>query len=184
MGKRTQVPGKEYTFIHKVTGEKDTGILPLTYGESNEFARWQPGSNYEKGGHWTSHVFNRKSTHEVRRGQGRQGLISRMRLIVGQQKNTAERRGYMPPRTTPEQMVIEWTTQNGRCAACFGPISLFGTRLDGNGACYDHNHETGEPRGFVHRHCNWAEGALVKMSDVERTNFLKWFETNLKKSGD
>jgi hypothetical protein len=59
MGKRRQIPGKEYTFIKRRTGEEDTGILPQAYGESNDFVYWNPKKNFSLGGYWTSRKFKK-----------------------------------------------------------------------------------------------------------------------------
>lgn len=48
------------------------------------------------------------------------------------------------------------TVQNGLCPLCGKPIDL---RLKGEGVI-DHNHDTGEMRGVLHRSCNAAEGKI------------------------
>lgn len=52
------------------------------------------------------------------------------------------------------------TKQNGVCPLCLKPIEL---RVMGNKSDYvvDHNHETGEVRGVLHRSCNAAEGKVT-----------------------
>lgn len=49
--------------------------------------------------------------------------------------------------------------QGGNCAVCGIPID---TKTKGRGSDYalDHNHETGEVRGVLHRSCNSALGKL------------------------
>lgn len=52
------------------------------------------------------------------------------------------------------------TKQNGLCPLCLKPIEL---KVMGNKSDYvvDHNHETGEVRGVLHRSCNAAEGKVT-----------------------
>lgn len=52
------------------------------------------------------------------------------------------------------------TKQGGKCLLCGKPISL---EIKGNKSDYvvDHDHETGEIRGVLHRSCNAAEGKVV-----------------------
>lgn len=73
-------------------------------------------------------------------------------------------------------MLEIWDSQNGICAACKGSVKLFGTYQNrGNNAHFDHNHETGEARGFIHSRCNLMEGQLSKMTQEEFSNFIAWF---------
>ena len=46
--------------------------------------------------------------------------------------------------------------QSGRCPLCGEHIDL---RIKGEGVC-DHDHDTGEIRGVLHRSCNAAEGKI------------------------
>lgn len=52
------------------------------------------------------------------------------------------------------------TEQGGLCALCKQPIDL---KVMGNKSDYvvDHDHETGEIRGVLHRSCNAAEGKVA-----------------------
>lgn len=52
------------------------------------------------------------------------------------------------------------TKQGGLCSLCKQPISL---QVMGNKSDYvvDHDHETGEIRGVLHRSCNAAEGKVA-----------------------
>src|SRR5258706_2143538 len=64
-GKRAacrKTPGAVYTFTHKKTGEKDTGVLPTSYGLSNDFAFWYSSSEYLVGGSWRSAKFLRNQS--------------------------------------------------------------------------------------------------------------------------
>lgn len=49
------------------------------------------------------------------------------------------------------------TVQGGKCPLCKMPIDL---RIKGEGVL-DHDHDTGEIRGVLHRSCNAAEGKVA-----------------------
>lgn len=165
-GKRKQVPGKEFTFISKRMGE-DTGILPSVWGQVNEFACWQKSPSLIKGGRWVSRKFWKESKRRQYSGEGDRGLLGRMLYLASAHKNVFKKCGYAPPNVSAEQMLIMWTEQNHLCAACKGPLKL----LD---AHFDHCHETGEPRGFLHKHCNQTEGCILKMSNEELKNYMNY----------
>jgi hypothetical protein len=94
-----------------------------------------------------------------------------MRVILNRAMYVAKYAGYKSPTSTPEQMVSEWNKQDGECAACGG---LFIN--DSRKISYDHNHETGEPRGFVHGYCNTLEGLFTKMTQEELLTFIEWIK--------
>lgn len=53
-------------------------------------------------------------------------------------------------------MIAQLARQSGECPLCTLPIDL---RIRGE-ACTDHNHQTGEIRGVLHRSCNAALGKM------------------------
>lgn len=58
-------------------------------------------------------------------------------------------------RTSLKAMTVKWLNeQGGLCPLCGYPIDL---RIPKEGVV-DHNHDTGEVRGVLHRSCNAAEG--------------------------
>jgi len=163
---KEQEIGKEYTFIDTRTGNTDTGVLPLVYGQSNQFALWRkrPKSlKYINGGYWYSRLFCNQRKERWKTGES--GLLGRMKHLLYRQRWNAEERGYKPPNITAEQMLRFWIDQKGLCAACNGELQL----LD---SAFDHNHETGEPRGFLHQQCNLMEGHLAKMTREARESFI------------
>lgn len=164
---KRQDPGQPWTYVSKQTGETDSGILPSKLGESSNFAIWKP-NNGRNGGNWTSRKFSERCKRKIYRGEGRSGLLGRMRYQFGWNVDSSRRLGYKPPDTTPEQMLSEWLEQNGKCAACGGVLKdIFSSR-------YDHNHETGETRGYIHHHCNSAEGHIALMSSIEFESFVEF----------
>ena len=165
-----QMPNKEWTFVNKRTGETDTGILPAALGEQNDFAIWQKSSAVFRGGYWSSRHFYNQCHRRSRKGIGPTGLLGRMRFLLSRQKDDAVRGGHKSPMVEPERMVHLWESQKGFCVACLGHLDLLSSN-------FDHNHDTGEPRGFVHRWCNLAEGHINKMSEVEFSNFIQWSKT-------
>jgi hypothetical protein len=169
-----QEAGKLWTFVRKKTGDTDTGILPQI-GESNAFAFWVNFPKEERGGHWFSRKAKRARNKEIVLGEGPSALLGKMKLMLNQQRSPSGLRGRKPPTTTPEDMLAMWLAQNGNCAACGSPLSLIQETYNGpRTSCFDHNHETGEPRGFIHNHCNKAEGYLSKMTKQEFKNYIAW----------
>lgn len=65
------------------------------------------------------------------------------------------------------------TKQAGLCALCQKPISL---QVRGNQTDYvvDHNHETGEIRGVLHRSCNAAEGKVINAAGAWGAKSMKY----------
>lgn len=67
-----------------------------------------------------------------------------------------------PLRKVPRSMMRSWamrhlkTEQGGMCPLCGKPID---TTIKGEGVI-DHDHDTGEIRGVLHRSCNAAEGKI------------------------
>jgi hypothetical protein len=167
MRKRTQFPGKPFTFVRALTGEKDTGILPSKYGESNDFAMWNSDAGRPTRGSWISRRLNLKSKKEKRQGVGPNGLLDRMKALIRDSKQNARRSGHVPVKASAENLMDAWNLQEGLCAACRLPLNLFQ-------ACYDHNHETGKGRGFIHYACNNVEGILKNMPRENRGIFLEW----------
>ena len=54
---------------------------------------------------------------------------------------------------TPEEFVLAYEAQAGKCLICYDPI----TQMD---SAIDHNHKTGEFRGILCKKCNRAIGML------------------------
>jgi recombination endonuclease VII len=172
---RRQIAGQPWTFVRRKTKEADSGVLPSQYGQSNEFAAWYNDYRWKSGGAWVSRKFKNASNSEGACGLGPQGLIIRMRRLRRRTNFDAERYGFTPILTTAEEMVKQWESQNGICIACNKP----GVTLLGHGSAYDHNHETGEGRGFLHNSCNSAEGQLKDLSDESFLHFMKWMRPHL-----
>lgn len=65
-------------------------------------------------------------------------------------------------RKVPRSMMRSWairhlkTVQNGLCPVCLKEIDI---TIKGEGVI-DHDHDTGEIRGILHRSCNAAEGKI------------------------
>lgn len=157
-------------------------VLP-NLGESSNDVFWHKDFKNRRGGCWVckycslvkNKVWRNKNSESLkikrdknprvkimkekyRLGTGPQGLLSRMKHLLGISKYRSRQEKYLPPNTTPEDMVYQWVSQKGFCAACKEPIDLLKTH-------FDHDHKTGEPRGFVHPVCNMIEGFISKMSD-------------------
>jgi hypothetical protein len=172
MNKPAQIPGKPYTFTRKKTGEKDSGILPAYLGESNDFAMWHK-SPKGRGGSWLSRKFVLKRAQERGQGIGPSGLLGRMKILIKNSNVNAKREnGYIPLKTTPEMLVAEWECQKGRCIACDLPLELLE-------AHYDHDHDSGEGRGFIHPSCNMIEGILGSLPKNNRERLLNWVKEAL-----
>ena len=76
------------------------------------------------------------------------------------------------------------TAQGGLCSLCSKPISL---QVMGNKSDYvvDHDHETGEIRGVLHRSCNAAEGKVANAAgrwgakSMSYAELIPWLERML-----
>lgn len=105
-----------------------------------------------------------------RQGLGSEGLLGRLKYIITRSKCRANQSGYAPIKTSPEEMLRQWDDQQGKCKACDGPLNEL-ISLD---TVYDHDHETGEGRGFVHSRCNLVEGCMKMMSGEEINNLVQY----------
>lgn len=104
--------------------------------------------------------------HRSRRGEGRTGLLGRMRHLVQLSKMNARKGGFLPVAATPEELVTAWQAQQGHCAWSGRTITLLQSKVE-------HNHITGEFRGFVHSSLNLAEGLLSKLSPYDQVKFIE-----------
>jgi Recombination endonuclease VII len=171
MPKYKQIPGEFYTFRSCKTGEKVTVKLPLA-GVSNSEVQWRDRSTYQRSGTWVLRKFSNESMARSQRGEGPSGLISRMRAIIGTAKNDAKKLNYQPIQESPQKLVEQWNKQNGLCAAC-------GEAFGNEKSCYDHDHETGKGRGFIHQTCNTVEGRLKAFSNKRFLKLMYWLRPHL-----
>ena len=113
-----------------------------------------------------------KRVQKMRTGEGPTGLLGRFKVLLPRLRYWSKSKGYHAPNTTPEEMLAMWNEQKEICVACGGKLELRGR----NGSCFDHDHVTGQPRGFIHDRCNKVEGMMSKMTLDERTEFLDWLQ--------
>jgi hypothetical protein len=139
-----QIPGESWTFP---CGHK--AVLPKKRAESNEFAYWNTKT-------WICNPCSKARKTKGLRGEGRGGLLTRMAQLHRATEYLSKKSGYAPPNVSPERMTEMWPLQKDLCAACGEPIELL--KSD-----FDHNHDTGEPRGFIHHSCNVVEGNTKRM---------------------
>lgn len=165
--RKKQIPGQQYTFVNQKTKETDSGILPNELGVSNDFVYWNSHDAV-----WKSRKFCLAQMAAQHKGLGRFGLLSRMRHIISGSKQNAKRFGYKPICDAPEVLVVHWDEQHGFCKACGSPLELLN-------ADYDHDHETGLGRGFIHHQCNVAEGSIAPLTDDEILNLIHYVRPSL-----
>ena len=91
-------------------------------------------------------------------------------------------------RQLPRSMMSSWkarhlkTVQGGLCPICQQPIDL---SIPKEGVI-DHDHDTGEIRGVLHRSCNAAEGKVANAAgrwgakSMEYSKLIPWLENMLK----
>lgn len=167
---RKQIPGQLWVFTNKKTGEAVSGILPDNFGESNDFVIWKPYSGKRcKSGSWMCKKFSEDCTRRHFEGRTKGGLQTRFRILLRIGIRNSIAKNITPPNTTGALMAEMWDSQKGLCVACRGELDI----LNSN---FDHDHQTGEPRVFVHRHCNSAEGYLNKMSDEQFDSFVDFIK--------
>ena len=174
MKDRKQIAGQPYTFKKKSTGEEVTGILPQ-YGQSSEFAYWHNARRSRFGGAWNCGKFARdkgKRNYQVK--EGSRTFINRMKYLLASAARHARNGGYAAPNITADELVLLWQNQQGKCAACGGVLEgVYGDKKNTH-THLEHSHTTGEVRGFVHNHCNFAEASFSKMTDEEIVTFIDW----------
>jgi len=87
--------------------------------------------------------------------------------ILSVARGAAHRRNYAAPQITPEDLV-RLMSKSDECVMCGSGLVWTKPRPH-----LHHDHKTGEVKGFSHPNCNFAEGMLSKMSDVERKTFIR-----------
>lgn len=101
--------------------------------------------------------------------------FKRCRALIKRRLQTANRtakaKGYSPPTTPFEKVVSLWYQQEGYCASCEIDIGLESCTF---GCCLDHDHETGEVRGFICNSCNVAEGMLKDYTEDQFYRFCEY----------
>ena len=117
-----------------------------------------------------------KHNKNLRDGTGPLGLLGRMRYLYRTCVRESIKWGYTPPNITPELLVTHWVNQNGKCAWTGEKIELLG-----RGTAMEHNHKTGEFRGFVKADANHSEGYLGQLTFRGRVNlFAKLYEKEMR----
>jgi len=154
--RRSQFEHKLFTFA---CGHKT--ILPA-YEESTGEAKWS-----RIGKSWGCTRCRRKWSRVSRNGTGRLGILGRMRFLLRCCKAAALKGNFAAPIVTSEELVTCWYNQKGRCEWTGEEIELLGRFT-----ALEHNHKTGEFRGFVKADANHAEGALGQLSFSGRVKFF------------
>ena len=101
-----------------------SGVLPAKRGESNKFAKWH-------------------------------GLVWKCRagFIIGTSQHAAQARKYTPIDSNTPHSIIRGMMEAAHCERCGGLLN-WDDLGPGTTPHLDHNHETGEIRGFAHPSCN------------------------------
>lgn len=154
--KRSQYPNAPFTFKcgHFVE-------LP-SEGISIKGARW---NRHQQG--WNCTLCCRIRTDLERTGVGPRGILGRLIYLFRSNKSTSKTHGYKGVDKNPKELLKAWIEQDGKCAWTGEPIELIR-----NKAVLEHNHETGEFRGFVIPHANRVEGAMGQLTFEGRVKLL------------
>lgn len=94
----------------------------------------------------------RKNPGKVRKSNRNWRGRNRFSVVMQQSRAAAKKRGYVPCNATAEEIEYAFS---GKCAICGVPEIECNGRLQ-----MDHDHETGEFRGFLCGKCNRAIGLL------------------------
>lgn len=159
---RQQQPGEVWSFS---CGH--FGLLPNSIGESNDFALWKSMQRLSRTGVWACKVCKNAQARKLRKGLGKTGDLGRIKTRLAQGRTVAKINGYQPPLGTPEETLLIWNDQGSKCAGCKSPMTLEQSHLD-------HNHKTGEVRGFLCFNCNLAEGVLKDYTNEQFEAFCKY----------
>lgn len=147
-----------------------TGQLPKSFGETNKFVLWVKSKYHSAGGEWTCRRCHNKRNRKYKR-KPVVGDLARIKSRLQAANCVAKAKNYEPPKITPERAIGLWALQNGCCAACGTGISLEKSKFGSN---LDHDHESGEVRGFVCHNCNLAEGLLKNYSGQRFDSFCAY----------
>jgi hypothetical protein len=147
-----------------------TGVLPDEVGKSNDFAYWKVKKSIARQGFWACRKCRNSGEQKLRQGLGQNGLLGKIKNLLRSGKVNARQKHYAEPRITPDEALALWKRQEGICAACGCPIELLSKQT----CTLDHNHLTGEVRGFLCRSCNLAEGLLKDYSDEQFQSFCTY----------
>jgi recombination endonuclease VII len=147
-----------------------SGVLPDALGQSNDFAYWKVIKRTARQGSWACRYCKNTGAQKLRQGLGQNGIVGKLKNLLRSGKVNARRKHYTAPQITPDELVALWISQEGKCAACGCHIELLSVR----GCALDHNHWTGEVRGFLCHSCNWAEGLLKDYSEEQFQRFCEY----------
>lgn len=134
-------------------------------------------------GHSGHHTNKKQQSHEHlvamrqqrRQGKGRKGLLGRMRVLLHIANSNARTGNYLPPNISAEALVDAWEKQGGNrynlsqlaaCAWTDRPMALMAARAE-------HNHDTGDFRGFVLNDANTLEGLMTRLTVEEQVKFIE-----------
>lgn len=162
MRPRKQQPGGTWTFP---CGH--SGTLPVKFGATNDFAVWNRQKRLIEHGIWVCRLCCYSQRKRVRCGEGKSGVLGRMRYLLSCANRRARYAGHATLNTTAEEMVEMWLLQKDQCAAC-------GRRLFLLQADFDHSHETGEARGFLCHACNVLEGYSKDYTKEQFSGFCRY----------
>lgn len=90
-----------------------------------------------------------------------------MRYLVARGLRTAKQKGFSPVDATAEQLTAVWQAQAGSCAWTGDSIELADKHTH-----LEHDHATGEFRGFVSNYANLIEGNMRKISPAGRRRLI------------
>jgi hypothetical protein len=148
-----QQPGKPWSF-----GRDDTGVLPEV-GKHNAFARWMRDPSCKTlGGYWLSRKQCNATRNKARRGQGRFGILTVARRMLNSARTLAKARGFKPPRITAARLAEMLSSE---LFVCWMTDRILAKPH------LDHDHSTGEVRGFADGSANRIEGLMLNFSDLE-----------------
>lgn len=133
-----------------------SGILPSNIREANEV--FYPTNRRS----WRCKKCNLGYQSKARRSS----LEVRMAMRLRGARHRAKQRSHEPPIISVEEAVKLYKSQAGKCAFCKRCVQ------EVSELSLEHNHRTGEVRGFVCNNCNLLEGILDKFSDEEFENFI------------
>ena len=91
------------------------------------------------------------------RNRHKEELKARRHTEAHRARSRAAATIYRKKHLRPADYDTKLASQNNLCALCGTPFDF---SAHGTKPCYDHNHETGQWREFIHSNCNTAIGLL------------------------
>jgi hypothetical protein len=137
----------------KLGQAKELRAKGLTYQKIGEVLEVSVMTIYDSVARTPEEKKERNCNRNKRRWHG--SLLNRCCATVSNSRAQSKKGGYVPLKACAEQLMTAYQNQEGKCAICGKSESMDSKRLNA-----DHNHITGEFRGWLCNKCNSMLGII------------------------